>query len=799
MKSRWLRPVSVAVVTLIVGVSIAGFIAGRGFVRSDRNKILRERGSAVAVLLQSVFQQELASIKVLGEVAQVNRHDASKDFTAGAKSLATNGVTVIGLATPSRGHYVVKALVGGSAPVGRPIKGQQAVLIQRGARSFSGATMMMTLGKSRTIGVAIPVNQDVVYLESAIPSTPLSSVAPPFNELRGVLYAAPKVDPTQVVMTTEKHLPLTGDVQQAKFLVGDYEWTLVYASNGPLVGGLTANLPWLLLIVGMFLAVLVAVMFFLQARRHRFAESVVTQRTASLAKANAELDEARVFLRHLVSSGPIVVAVIDADTLDASYVSPNITRLFGLSEPEALTPGLLEEVIEEPHLCDVRAKLNAVAGGSADRFESLEFPVRIHGGESRWVSTVFVSAGSAFDNRSVLVYALDIDEQHRAAAVKEAAQKAADAANRSKSEFLSRMSHELRTPLNAILGYAQLFEMTGPREDQAEPVQQILASGRHLLDMINEVLDISRIESGTLSLSVEPVAVDEVVRTAIDMMRPSADDAGIELRLHPGCDGHIVLADLQRLRQVLLNLVSNAVKYNHLGGTVHVGCETRGGDMIRISVTDDGPGISRDHHELVFAPFERLDADQTEVEGTGMGLALCRRLTEAMGGAIGLDSTVGAGSTFWIELPAAQGAKTPQVVLGEAPLIPDQREPADRTVLLVEDNPANVRLVERIFKLAPGVRVASTTHGRDAVAVAVREHADVVLLDLNLPDMSGERVLATLRSEPRTRDIPVVIVSADATAGQIDRLLAAGAERYLTKPFDVEELLDVVGALAAAR
>jgi signal transduction histidine kinase/ActR/RegA family two-component response regulator len=372
------------------------------------------------------------------------------------------------------------------------------------------------------------------------------------------------------------------------------------------------------------------------------------------------------------------------------------------------------------------------------------------------------------------------------------AQEAADRANRSTSEFLSRMSHELRTPLNAVLGFSQLLEMDNLTEPQRDAVAHIRKSGAHLLELINEVLDISRVESGNMALSPEPVAVADLVTDSVDLVRPLASERGIEVVVarSDAFDAY-VLADRQRAKQVLLNLLSNAVKYNRQRGTVAVSCEVPDGGPVRIAVTDTGPGIRPEQVDLLFVPFERLGAEQTEVEGTGIGLALSRNLAEAMGGALTVETTPGRGSTFTLELPAVEGPVERYDRLGRTPepepaVPPQQRE---RTVLHIEDNLSNLTLVERIIARRPGVRVVAAMQGTLGVELAREHKPQLILLDLHLPDMSGEQVLQRLRDDPATASIPVVIVSADATPGQVQRLLAVGAAGYLTKPIEVPELL----------
>jgi signal transduction histidine kinase/CheY-like chemotaxis protein len=373
------------------------------------------------------------------------------------------------------------------------------------------------------------------------------------------------------------------------------------------------------------------------------------------------------------------------------------------------------------------------------------------------------------------------------------AQAEADRANQAKSDFLSRMSHELRTPLNAILGFGQLIEMRAETPQDRESVEQILKGGRHLLNLINEVLDISRVEAGGLSLSPEPVQVGDVVLRVVDLARPLASPRRITFQTEGLLTDRYVLADNQRLQQVLLNFVSNSIKYNHEGGRVTVACHEDGTGRLRISVTDTGPGIPAALQSRLFTPFDRLGADAHGIEGTGLGLALSKRLVEAMGGLIGLESAEGRGSTFWVELPETRSPAL-RAGLGE-PTAPGGPAPMRRgTVLYVEDNPSNLRLVERVLAERPAVRLIPAMQGRLALAMAREHRPDLIFVDLHLPDISGEEVLRELHADPDLKDTPVIIVSADATPGQLKRLLAAGARAYLTKPLDVAELLGLLDA-----
>jgi signal transduction histidine kinase/ActR/RegA family two-component response regulator len=383
------------------------------------------------------------------------------------------------------------------------------------------------------------------------------------------------------------------------------------------------------------------------------------------------------------------------------------------------------------------------------------------------------------------------------------AKEAADRANTAKSEYLSRMSHELRTPLNAILGFAQLLELDDLADEQRENLAHILSGARHLLALINEVLDIAAIEAGRLSLSLEPVALADVAAETVSLIRPLADQHSIVM-VGPdvSCATH-VLGDRQRLKQVLLNLLSNAVKYNREGGSVHLACEPVAGQRLRIKVTDTGLGIPPESVERLFVPFERVGSEHSAIEGTGLGLPLSKRLAEAMGGTLDLASTPQQGSTFWVELPLVEGPvqqdeRRSQV---EAPPATEPAEPSGPTltVLYIEDNLSNLRLVERVLGRRPGVRLISAMRPQLGLDLAADHHPDLVLLDLHLPDMPGEAVLRRLQASPRTAGIPVVILSADARPGLVQRLLEQGARGFLTKPLDVKELLEVLDGIAAER
>jgi CheY-like chemotaxis protein/anti-sigma regulatory factor (Ser/Thr protein kinase) len=356
------------------------------------------------------------------------------------------------------------------------------------------------------------------------------------------------------------------------------------------------------------------------------------------------------------------------------------------------------------------------------------------------------------------------------------------------------MSHELRTPLNAILGFGQLLERQKPTDVQRKRIGYILSAGNHLLNLINEVLDISRIEAGRMQLSLEPVCVADTLEETLDLMRPLATERNIQLSASVDIDAGVhVLADWQRFKQVLLNLLNNAVKYTPFFGGVTVSYHVTGNEKVRVLVSDTGPGIPPGKKARLFTPFERLGAEQSAIEGTGLGLALSQRLMQAMGGSIGVESGVGKGSTFWIELPRT---KSPLELL---PVHKENNgagqsnsEPATRSVLYIEDNLSNLALIEQMLADRPGTALLTTMQGKVGLDLARQHLPDLVLLDLHLPDLPGWDVLAQLKADPTTRHIPVVVISADATKRQINRLMSAGASHYLTKPLDITKFFRVL-------
>lgn len=393
----------------------------------------------------------------------------------------------------------------------------------------------------------------------------------------------------------------------------------------------------------------------------------------------------------------------------------------------------------------------------------------------------------------------DINEQKRTESALIAAKNEADKANRAKSDFLSRMSHELRTPMNSILGFSQLLEMSNLEANQRKGVKNILNNGKHLLDLINEVLDIAGIESGRQKLSYEPLKLSEIIVEVVESVHFAAQRRKIEIDFKDAqFNQHFILADKVRLKQILINLLNNAIKYNRELGSIRIqtslcSAEQPGSEMVRISISDTGFGISADDIGKLFQPFERIGAEKTSAEGTGLGLMVVKKLVEAMKGKVGVESRVGSGSTFWVELPLADEPEPELMLQTDSNKLSNVPGQHSGTILCIEDNLSNIELLKEILSNhRPYLRLVTSFFGKQALELAKKEKPILVLLDLDLPDISGMEVLNHLLADAETKDIPVVVISADAMPYQVEKLINAGAKDYLVKPLDVFNFLMVV-------
>jgi PAS domain S-box-containing protein len=520
----------------------------------------------------------------------------------------------------------------------------------------------------------------------------------------------------------------------------------------------------------------------MELRRHReHLEELVAERTARLVESERQLRHAQAIARlgHWsvnLESGELVW-------------SDEIYRIFG-RDPAEFHPSY-DNFFACVHPDDrARVKESEQQSFRTGR-HSIDHRVLRPDGAVRWVHEEAELERNASGTPLRLTGTVqDITDRKRTEADLVAARDAAERASRAKSDFLSRMSHELRTPMNAILGFSQVLELEDLKPEQMDFVREIHHAGDHLLELINELLDLSRIEAGKLVAVLEPLGVRLAASDAVHIVQPLLSQKRIHLI--NSCDERAtVLADPTRLRQILVNLLSNAAKYNREGGQVQIACQPAERGRLRIAVTDTGPGLPPEKLASLFRPFERLGAEFSAVDGTGIGLALSKQLAELMGADLGVDSAPGQGSTFWVDLPQAETAPGSRAATDRAAAAPET-VPGALKVLYVEDNPANLKVVEAMFRYRPGLRLFAATNGEYGLELARRYKPDVILLDIHLPGMDGYAVLAALGADPVTRDIPVIALSADAMPIDIESGLKAGFRRYLAKPVKVEELLGAI-------
>jgi PAS domain S-box-containing protein len=523
---------------------------------------------------------------------------------------------------------------------------------------------------------------------------------------------------------------------------------------------------------------------------------------AEQKKLDQRLRDQQFYTRSLIESN------IDAlMTTDPSGIITDVNK-----QTESLTGCTRDELIGAPFKnCFTdpeRAEAAIKQVLSEKKVTNYELTVRARDGKETVVSC---NATTLYDRdrglQGVFAAARDVTERKRLDQVLqeknaelESARSVAEKANLAKSDFLSSMSHELRSPLNAILGFAQLIESDSPPPTpaQKESVGQILQAGWHLLKLIDEILDLAKVESGQVPLSEEPVSLAEVVLECEGMIEPQAQLRGIKLILPRFDVPYFVLADRTRLKQVLINLLSNAIKYNRKQGTVVVDCIQSTRERIRVSIRDSGPGLSAEQLAQLFQPFNRLGQEVGGEQGTGIGLVVAKRLVELMRGVIGVESSVGAGSLFWFELTSVPeprlSTEAQPAALGRTPV---RRAEQARTLLYVEDNPANLKLVEQIIARQAGIRLITAVNGETGIEMAQASRPDVILMDINLPGMSGFEALKILRSHPGTAHIPVIAISANAMPRDIEHGLKAGFFRYITKPIKVDAFLEAIDVVAA--
>lgn len=505
----------------------------------------------------------------------------------------------------------------------------------------------------------------------------------------------------------------------------------------------------------------------------------------------ASLRESETQLRQIAESANIVFVLLQLDPLKKLYVSPSCIDLFEIAPEEYVSTELGLGLVHPDDIDDVRDfQEKILAGESAHSEHRIVMPdARV-----KWIRTFAYPIGNAQGRTErIAITAEDITRQEETASRIRSAELAARNANLAKNEFLSRMSHELRTPLNAILGFGQLLHRELDASEYSDSVGHILKAGRHLLDLINDVLEIAKIEANEMSLSMEPVPLGTTIQEVLLMMEPIALGARVELLTHSSHSSVWVHADRLRLRQILLNLISNGIKYNHPKGHVWVDYTETDTEAV-ITVRDDGPGIAVELQSRLFTPFDRLGAEIGGIEGTGIGLSLSRALVELMSGRISVQSTSGLGSSFIISLPidATVTAAVPHAPAPEPSGKTLDGPITSATLLYIEDNLLNVHLVESLLRLRPGWRLLHASLGQLGMDMAKAHQPDFVILDLHLPDLAGRDVLTMLKNDPATSTIPVLVLTADASVNQRSLLDSHGADFFMTKPLDLDEFLAVL-------
>lgn len=569
-------------------------------------------------------------------------------------------------------------------------------------------------------------------------------------------------------------------------------------AGGPLTG--EGGTALLFSIIGLVATGMMGALLLIVTGRARRTEVAVTERTLQLEHEVAErllteraLRESEERFRTIFQAVPLGVAYTEPKGR-ILQVNPALSELTGYGAGELVGRSLLDLTHPEDRPQE-GALFEQLADGMVEDFDRSKRCLHKDGSVTQVRLRVCVLKDEQRRPwRAVAV--LEDTGEHLRLAEAERARESAEASNRAKSNFLSRMSHELRTPLNAMLGFAQLLELDGERMEarHTQWIGQIRKAGWHLLEMINDVLDLSRIESGTIKLQLEPLRLEPLLAESMAMVEPQARERGVHLsRALMGDASLRVFGDSTRIKQILTNLLSNAIKYNREGGEVRLGTRrleaADGSGLIEVEVSDTGLGMNPDQLAQLFQPFNRLGRERGAAEGTGIGLVIAKLLAERLGGALTVRSAEGVGSTFTLTLPLAADANGDSVAQELEVSDPGYHR---RHVLYIEDNEINIEVMRGVFAQRRQVQLDIATTGLDGLAAVRTTPPDLILLDMHLPDIDGMSLLQHLQGDARTADIPVIIVSADALPAQIAAATAAGAARYVTKPFSLEEMLAVL-------
>ena len=516
-------------------------------------------------------------------------------------------------------------------------------------------------------------------------------------------------------------------------------------------------------------------------------EELVNERTSALVASESRLE-------FLLKSSPAVIYTCKADGNHAvTFISENVSSIFGYQPSDFIIDSHFW--ISNIHPDDRQQAEDNLKHLKDKEYHCQEYRFRLKNGDYVWVLDEFrLIQDKNEKNSEIIGYWADITDRKKIEEDIKFAKDQAVKANQYKSDFLSSMSHELRTPMNAILGFAQLLKMNSTDESEKDNIREIIKAGGHLLDLINEVLDLSKIESGNVEISLEGVRLDDVLEESLALIGPIVTEKNINIDIgNLTTKQCIIKVDYTRFKQVLINLLSNAVKYNVDGGDIKLEVEPASYDMVRISISDTGKGLTKEQQKLLFVPFERLGAETTEVEGTGIGLVITKQLVEMMGGSIGYKMNEGAGSTFWVKVKKGSSDDICKAIDGELVSVADHKS-QPKKILYVEDNPANMKLVSDVVNLTNHQLIEAVT-GPSGVEAALRHQPDLILLDINLPELDGFDVFRKLQQDPVIRNVPVVALSANAMKSDINKALELGFKDYLTKPINIKTLLSAIEAL----
>jgi len=531
------------------------------------------------------------------------------------------------------------------------------------------------------------------------------------------------------------------------------------------------------------------------------AEQFAPSRSPLIANAESTQaiyqDRMAARMRALFQAMQELVFVIDNEGRFTEYFQPHNELLH--ASPQTFLGKTYHEILPA-HIAELLRSTIAQVG-STNQAQRMEYDIATGDKTRHFAATVSILPALTGDNPEYLIVTRDISPQHQYKQQLEQARDAAERADRAKSEFLANMSHELRTPMNAILGFTQLLQLDkNLNQEQTENLTEIHNAADHLLELINDVLDLSRIEADNIVVEPADIPLDEVIDECVRFIEGAASKRQVTVsKTEDFTAGIRIVSDRVRLKQILLNLLSNAIKYNVPGGKVQIQCR-RTGDRVKIAVIDTGIGIDPIHQNALFTPFNRLGAENSEIEGTGIGLVITRKLALRLNGTINMQSSPGNGSTFWIELPVAMSGPRENQSSSDDGADHDTG-PSGRklgaTVLYIEDDLVNQQLMRKVFEHRPNLTLLFTGLPESGIELARRHIPDLILLDINLPGTDGFALLKILRDDPLTRDIPVVAVSADALPATISRGMSAGFLAYLTKPLNMPDLFAVLDNIPA--